>query len=487
LLLGALGIAPAQPAWPEEVRPFGQLADWLRLSGDLRGRVEINNFFQPEPALSNNNDYVFGGVRARLGAGVTTRWIDGFVQAEYSGLYVLPDDAVAVPGGALGTGAAYFVENPETEQNDVHLHQLVLALKPGLLHVPGLTLAIGRFDVLDGLEYRTADPKFDFLKAIRISQRLLGPFDFAQAARAFDGIRVIFDSEVLNLVATGAHPTQGGFNVRAGNTITDIDVAYAALTAKRGAILPGTETRLFYLYYGDHRDVQVVDNRPAATRPVLDVKRLAIHNIGAHALSLLPLGPGAVDTLVWGDYQVGRWTDLDQRAWALAVEAGYQLTGVPLAPWLRVGYFRGSGDDSAADGTHGTFFNVLPTARIYANFPFYNLMNIEDRFVQLILSPTATARVMVDYRSLALAERNDLVYSGSGAQDRHRIFGYSGRPSSGARSLANVIEGSVSHTVNTYFSWTVFYAHAFGGAVIERFFRGQSDADYAFVEFTARF
>jgi hypothetical protein len=449
--------------------------------------MEVNNFFQPEPAVNNNNDYVFGGVRARLGAAVTTRWIDGFVQAEYTGLYGLPDNAVAVPGGALGTGAAYFGENPETEQNDLHLHQLFVTLKPELLHAPGLALTAGRFDVFDGLEYRTGDLAFDLLKTIRISQRLLGPFDFAQAARAFDGVRLTFDRPALNLFVLGAHPTQGGFNIRAGNTITDIDVAYAALTAKRGSILAGTEARLFYLYYGDHRDVQVVDNRPASARPFLDIQGLAIHNIGAHALTRRLAGPGVVDAIVWGDYQFGRWTNLDQQAWALAAEAGYELAGMPLAPWLRAGYFRGSGDGDAADGTHGTFFNVLPTVRIYANFPFYNLMNIEDRFVQLILSPLATVRVMVDYRALALAEPNDLFYSGSGAQDRSRIFGYGGRPSNGARSLANVIEGSVSHSLNKYVSWSIFYAHAFGGSVIKRFFRGQSDADYGFVELTGRF
>jgi hypothetical protein len=487
VLLGVLASLSVRPAWPEEARPFGQVTDWLRLSGDLRGRLEVNNFFQPEPALNNNNDYVFGGLRARLGVGVTTRWIDGLVQAEYTGLYGLPDDAVAVPGGALGTGALYFAEHPETEQHDLHLHQLFVTLKPELLHVPGLALTGGRFDVFDGLEYRTGDPKFDLLKTIRISQRLLGPFDFAQAARAFDGVRVTFDRPTFNVFAIGTHPTQGGFNIRAGNTITDIDVVYAALTAKRGSLLPGTEARLFYLYYGDRRDVQVVDNRPVRLRPFLDDERLAIHNLGAHALAVHPLGPGAVDLLVWGDVQLGRWTDLDHRAWALAAEAGYQLTGLPLTPWVRAGYFRGSGDGDPADGAHGTFFNVLPTARIYANFPFYNLMNIEDRFVQLILSPLRTVRVTVDYRALALAESSDLFYSGSGAQDRSRIFGYAGRPSNGARSLANVVQGSVSHTLNKYVSWSVFYAHAFGGAVIERFFRGQADADYGFVEVTARF
>jgi hypothetical protein len=55
--------------------------------------------------------------------------------------------------------------------------------------------------------------------------------------------------------------------------------------------------------------------------------------------------------------------------------------------------------------------------------------------------------------------------------------------------LSGELRGRVelSHALNKYISWTVFYAHAFGGTVMERFFRGQSNADYAFVELNARF
>ena len=77
--------------------------------------------------------------------------------------------AVATPGGALGTGALYFNEHPDTTQNDVHLHRLFLTLKSELLRVPGLSFTLGRFEILDGLEYRTADPNFDYLKTTRIS------------------------------------------------------------------------------------------------------------------------------------------------------------------------------------------------------------------------------------------------------------------------------------------------------------------------------
>jgi hypothetical protein len=328
-LIVCIALFNPSSVWPEGPKPFGQIPDWLRLTGELRGRVEYNNFFQPVPATTTNNEYVFGELRARLGLSVTTKWVEVFAQGEYSGLYGLPDDAIAMPGGALGTGALYFSEHAETTQNDVHLHQLFLTVKPDLLHVPGLSLTAGRFEILGGLEYRTGDPKFDYLKTTRISQRLLGPLDFTNAGRAFDGVRGAYDTKAVNVFVSGTHPTQGGFNIRAGDTITDIDVVYAALTAKRSSVLPGTEARLFYLFYHDDRDVQVTDNRPAAVRPFLDTESLTIHALGTHVLAVLPLGPGVVDALVWGVYQFGQWTDLDHHAWAFALEGRFATLAAP--------------------------------------------------------------------------------------------------------------------------------------------------------------
>ncbi len=114
-------------------------------------------------------------------------------------------------------------------------------------------------------------------------------------------------------------------------------------------------------------------------------------------------------------------------------------------------------------------------------------MNIEDGFVQLILTPATSTRVVVAAHTLKLSEQNDLFYSGGGARNRRVSFGYLGRSSNGAQSLANLVETSLSHTFNKYFSGNVYYGHAFGSSVIERLFKEQSDADYFFADLTARF
>lgn len=482
-----LGLPSAGTAFAQEPPASAQISPFLRITGDLLGRVEANDFFRPAPAVNDANDYRFGGSRARLGIALSTPLVEAFVQGEHSGVYGVPDDAVAVPGGPLGTGGAYFAANRDTSASDVHLKQLHLTLKPELLRVPGLSVKLGRFEIRDGLEYRTGDAKFDLLKTERISQRFLHPSDFTYATRSWDGVLAAYDTPAFNLTLSAMRPTECCFNIEAGKTINGIDLAYAAVTGKRGTLLPGTEGRLFYLYYADKRPVRVVDNRPAGRRPFLNVDNLALHTVGFHVLTTQPFGPGVADALAWGAYQFGDWTNLDHEAWAVAAEAGYQWTGLPLRPWIRTGYFRGSGDGDPTDGIHGTFFPALGTVILFAPFPFYNMMNVQDIFGQIIVSPTNATKLRVGFHSLALSESADLFYAGAGAQRRTADFGFAGRPSSGVTSLANVIDVTFTHDVNQHFSWKAFYGHAFGGAVLDRFFRGKSDADYAYLEFTAKF
>jgi hypothetical protein len=83
-------------------------------------------------------------------------------------------------------------------------------------------------------------------------------------------------------------------------------------------------------------------------------------------------------------------------------------------PWLRAGYSYGSGDGNASDNKHGTFFQLLPTPRPYARFPFFNLMNNEDGFAELILRPAAIVTVRSDIHTLRLTSANDLWYLGGG-------------------------------------------------------------------------
>jgi len=74
-------------------------------------------------------------------------------------------------------------------------------------------------------------------------------------------------------------------------------------------------------------------------------------------------------------------------------------------------------DKDSTDREHGTFYQMLPTARKYAFFPLYNLMNNEDLFIQAIFKPKEAFTIRTDLHSLSLQNKHDL---GTWAPGRRR-------------------------------------------------------------------
>lgn len=469
-----------------EPEHLGQINEHLRISGDMRIRYENWDFFDPATATPHENSYDFTGHRIRLGALWTDKYFDAFVQGQYTGVYGLPDNATVAPAGPLGLGANYYNDSAASVA-DAHLKQAYLSLKGDPLGLAGLRLKLGRYEMNDGLEYKTGNAKFDGLKATRAGQRLLGTFDFTNATRSFDGVHLAYDQQAYNVTVAANHPTQGGFNIHAQDEISHIDVFYAALTGKKDVLLPGTEQRLFYAYYGDDRNTQVVDNRPAALRPNLSRQDLQLHTIGSHWLGVWKAGAGSIDGLLWGAYQFGDWAGLNHQAGAIDAELGYQWGNMPLKPWIRAVYFRSSGDRNPNNGSHSTFFQMLPTARAFAKFPFYNLMNIQDAFAQFIVIPSETTKVAIEVHHLSLDSKQDLFYGGGGATSRSGSFGFAGRNPRGASDIGQLVDISFNHQLNQYFSWNVYYGHVFGGEVLKNVYSKQADANYGFIELNAAF
>src|SRR5262249_9673484 len=151
----------------------------------------------------------------------------------------------------------------------------------------------------------------------------------------------------------------------------NVNVYYGALTGQVAGKRNAGEWRIFGLGYQDLRDgVLKTDNRPTAARTA-DTGHINIGTFGGHYLHTTQTGAGVLDFLAWGAVQTGSWGNLTQKAGAVALEGGWQPRILPrVKPWIRGGYNYGSGDGNPNDSTHGTFFQVLPTPRVYARFPF---------------------------------------------------------------------------------------------------------------------
>lgn len=474
------------PAWADyEGEP---LPKKLSISASLRTRWELWNWF--EPTGNQNNDYNFLGTVTRVGLAWNDEAYDVFVEGQNSALINLPGTAIAPsPEGALGLGGVYYGQNNANNDASVFLKQAYLTLRPPF--VPGLSLTGGRFEFSDGAEVLAGEPTLDWLRNVRIGQRLIGPFGFTHVSRSFDGVWTSMDGAPLNFTAAWFRPTQGGFDLAAMKQISDIDVVYAALNLLRPEWSRNSDARVFYIFYEDRRHQVKTDNRPLPQRldPADRREDISIHSAGAHFLHVLPTDAGPFDLLLWTVLQGGQWGPQDHFGWAWDAEVGWQPAALPWKPWLRLGYGRSSGDDDPNDSDHGTFFQILPTARQYSFSTFYNLMNSEDAFIEVILRPLPGLSSRTSFHNLRVIESADLWYQGGGAtlanRDRADGFGYSGRPANGHHNLFQVIETSLGYDWNEHINTNVYYGHIFGGGVVNDIFDG-NQADFGYFEFTLR-
>lgn len=476
-VVALLGLLAATGAAAEDAP---SLLDHVTFSASLRVRGEFVDWFAPPPtaAPSGAERYAFFASQLRAGVRVLFPHLEVFAELQDTRLTGLPDDAtLAPPQGALGPGALYFLHTRETTQGEPFLKQGFVTLRRG-----GLAGTLGRFEYRDGLETIPADATLATLKRLRIAERLVGTFDFTHVTRSFDGARLTWDDATWNASAFAVRPTRGGFEISANRDLVDVGLAGAALGLKRLPIGPPVDARLFYLYYEDRRRLVKADNGGSFRHP--DTSAIVLHTVGAHALTAIDAGPGIVDLLGWAVAQTGDWGALRHEAWAYAIEGGYQLPGLPWSPWLHGGMDRSSGDHDPSDGTHGTFFQILPTARTYAQLPFFNLMNLTDVFTMLVLRPHEIVTLRTDWHWLRLTEGRDLWYSGGGAT-KDDLFGYAGSPANGRSALAHVVDLSATVELHEQLVIGAYYGHAFGGAVVGQTFAGR-DADYGFIEATWR-
>lgn len=389
------------------------------------------------------------------------------------------------PQGALGLGANYFSANSSAQNTAMIFPRQLFVRFHGLSGSDANNLQVGRFIFQDGSELTPKNATLATLKRDRVSQRLLGDFGFSDVGRSFDGVHFSSTTSSSDFTFIAAVPTRGVFQVD-GWGWNRVSFGYGAYTHEWGKGHHAADTRVFVLEYDDWRHILKTDNRPTAVRKT-DTENIRIDTFGAHSLHAFTTDPGVFDLLAWGAVQTGRWGTEQQRAFAIDFEGGFQPAILPkIKPWLRGGFTEGSGDKNANDNTHGTFFQVLPTPRAYARFPFFNMMNTQDGFGALILRPHPKVTVSSEFHSLRLSSANDLWYSGGGAYQPW-TFGYTGRSTSGRRSLGNLYDTSVEYRANRKVTLTAYIGYTQGLAAMEAIYPQGKDGQFGYLEFLYRF
>jgi hypothetical protein len=455
----------------------------VTFAGSVRDRVENWGWFTPN---SGNPSYTFDDATIRLGISQQRESLDWMFEVEVPILLDLPSNAVA-PGaqGQLGLGAAYYVANSKASNAAMVFPKQVFLRFHNVFGSSAAILQLGRFEFYDGAEVKSKDPTIAALKRDRIQQRLVGTFAFTDVLRAFDGFHYAYDTPSVNYTLVGAVPTRGVFQVD-GWGWNDVAFTYAAMTRQLHTASTTGEFRLFAIYYDDFRSVIKTDNRPAAVKAA-DHADIRMWTVGGHYVSALKTSAGIFDVLGEGAVQFGDWGVQRQRAGMIDLEAGYQpkLLG-RLKPWIQGGYYYGSGDKNPNDNVHGTFFQLMPTTRAYARFPFFNMENNVDRFGMITLRPHPRFTIHTEVHSLRLASAADLWYSGGGVFQPW-TFGYQGRPSNGSTSLANTYDVNVEVPINSHLSISPYYGYAQGKSVIQSIYPKGKDGHFAFFETNFRF
>lgn len=163
----------------------------------------------------------------------------------------------------------------------------------------------GRVGINDGVEVLYGKPKIDWLKRTRLSERLVGTWDWTDVGRRYDGGIIDYNRETFDINLYGGNVLQSGFDFDDGyKGLKNVNIGGGTLTIKKDALVSGTEFRIFDIYY--------FDNRTSAKALAGD--SLEINTIGVSMVGVYPVDSGEMDTLLWIAFQGGDFGNSDQQA-----------------------------------------------------------------------------------------------------------------------------------------------------------------------------
>jgi Alginate export len=452
----------------------------------MRTREYVWSYFQPGTINKQTyeNRYNYQDNTLRFGLGYQINGVKFYIEAMNPTFFDLPSHAIApAPSGNLGLGANYYAVHQKGLDSNIFLKQGYIAFGQQILE--HLYIKGGRFEFDEGQDLVPEDAQLKWIVLNQISQRLIGNFGFSDVMRSFDGAMVRYGEPNWNLTAMYGVPTRGVFDNDGMDEIRKVDVIYGALNGLLERASGNLLGRAFFIWYDDNRGLAPVDNQPVAAAAA-NHSAISIESPGADAAATYHLGPGTADAMVWGTYQFGNWGDQIQSGWATAAQIGYRFGDLPWQPWPRAGFQMSSGDSTPNNNVHSTFFQILPTPRVYALNPVYNMMNNLDASTELVLNPLSNVEWRSTFHSLWLSSSKDLWYYGGGAFDNH-IFGYIGRPSFGKSYLGSELDTGITWKLRRYLQLYFFTGHLFGGSVVAANFPSGRGETFGYAESTFSF
>lgn len=434
-------------------------------------RNELWNTFQKQDS-DTDRTYDFFLVRARAFIDFNWEHVSIHVMGQGVKAFNLPEN------GAFGPGVLYY--NASDQKSNPGNFQFVEAFIH-LKNLRGFYLKGGRIGFKDGGQVLYKDsPKLNWVIKKRLSERLIGNWDWTLVGRRFDGGSGGYSNDMFDVNLMGANVTFGGFDIEDGlwKDLDTVAVFGGAFTVKEGVLIENTQFQLFNYYYFDNRT-------PAINLAGDDLK---INTTGVSMVGAYTMGSGELDTMLWFAFQLGDFGTLDQRALAFIAELGYQFTSTPWKPWLRMGLAYASGDGDPEDSNNGTFFNMVPTNhKWYGYTDTTAFSNIIDLYNQALLKPHKRVNFGIEGHLFWLASDDEVWIGGSGPFN-DSAFGYAFRNPVPGNDIESFLGGEIDITLSfkalEYLVLQAGYSHFFGAEGVEVVFDGEDQLDWFYTQAT---
>lgn len=331
---------------PIKYIPLNDEGDWyLSLGGQARYRYELfnNNNFGAGPQDDTGFHLTRVMAHADLHVGKNLR---GFFQLK----------------SAMEDGRAGGPRPPDADEFDIE--QAFVDLKLPVGESASVTLRGGRQNLVYGVH------------------RLIGPLDWTNARRTFEGGKVIVSlSRTHSLDLFWVRPVLiDKEEPNDGDSDTSFSGAYDTLSLPK---LWGEKSKSQLELYA------LALNRQNASFPGAGIGDEDRYTVGVRFSS----APKPFDIDVEADYQFGKFDSGDISAWSLAVEGGYTFEALPLSPRAYLGLDIASGDDDPADEDLQTFNQLFPTGH-----PFFGYIDVIGRQNIIDVHPGAELTILKEAR-----------------------------------------------------------------------------------------
>jgi len=241
-------------------------------------------------------------------------------------------------------------------------------------------------------------------------QRVIGPSDWANNRRTFDGLRLIAHTRGWKIDGFVTHPVEF-IPARMNKAFAEQTLAGVYAQRPRGS-------KSFSAYY-----VALKNKVPPPTVGVAATGRLLCHTIGAGF-------DGKFGNFDWTNeaaYQFGDFSGSKISAYMVAWEGGYTLAKFFLKPRVAAGFDLASGDKNPSDAKYQTYNQLFPTAHPFLGWADQTgRQNLRAFSLQLSAQPHRRVTLRLQGFKFVLAQNRDAFYNKAAVAVRRSITGAAG-------------------------------------------------------------